>query len=137
MITEVIYKELFPFRSGPVRVEPFPTPMVRYLEKEGLVEASDHAIDGLSIIPVEWAITVPGLVALAEFEECRARQLAEETKRIEEDRKKLAEQKRQSAQQNAISAIAPVVAPILTALITFVLGVLAEHFLEIVRLLAG
>ena len=117
MITENIYKELLSFRDNAVRRPEGPTPMIRYLEKEVYIKAVDFDVyPGLSLRPVMWEITIPGLSVLSEFEA---------------ERRKEAETKRQQRFQNQIS-----VAQVLVPFVTFVLGLVVEHYAGLVSGLA-
>lgn len=92
--------------------------MIRYLCREGFLEAAEFKVAAsLSVRPIRWKITVSGLNALSEFEECADQQ---------------AKRERQQAFQNKIS-----VASVLIPAVTFVLGLLVEHFAGVVRLIAS
>lgn len=108
MLTQMEYDELVKFRDGPVQTPDGPTPMILHLKAGGYVEPSDTDVrPGLSIVYTEWVITIPGRVALQEFEQ-----------RLEDHRK----QARQQSFQNKVS-----VASVLVPAVTFILGLIVEH----------
>lgn len=74
MLTPEIYTELSKYRQNPVRNPDGADAMTLYLLKQGFIQQIDVTVIGLSIRPVEWEITVQGLVALSEFEEERRQQ---------------------------------------------------------------
>ena len=116
MIAPNIYEELKKFRDGPIRRSDGPTKIIRYLTEQGFIKAIEHdvlidkddVVSCFSVIPIEWEITVKGLVALSEFEE---------------KRQKAANDERQRRFQNKISVL-----NVLIPLVTFFLGLVIEHF---------
>lgn len=120
MISPDIYDELALFRDVPIRCETEPTDMIRYLVDQGYLTASDNIIRDLSIIPIEWTITVDGRVALSEYERVQ-----------DEMRKHETEKKAQQRFQNKVS-----IAQLLIPVITFILGLLIERFSGIISLLS-
>ena len=135
MISPELYRQLLPFRTGPVRRSDGPTPMLQYLEKQKLIRASDNDVfSGLSVRPVEWEITPLGLSELSEYEqvaaekaEQKAEKEATEAKRLQERHEDRADEERRYRTQNKISIIMPIV--------TFFLGLVAEHFYGILGVL--
>ena len=118
MIDQYIYDELKKFRGGPLQRPEGPTEMIRYLTEEGFIEAVEsNVFPGLSVVPVKWKITVKGLAALSEFEE---------------QRQKEAQNERQRRFQNKISVL-----NVLVPLITFLLGLIVEHFAGLLDFLAS
>lgn len=117
LLTSIIYSELVQFREQPVRRPDGPTEMIRYLTNQGYIHVLENTVSpGMIIFPTAWEITVKGISALSEFEEVR---------------RKESEDKRQQHLQNQIA-----IAQVLVPLITFILGLVVEHFSGIVGIIA-
>lgn len=115
MITQEIYNELVKFRDGPAAIPDGPTPMIEYLVAQGWLRATEHNVDGLSIFPIAWEITIAGKVALSEYEKsCEKEAKGEKQQRF----------------QNQVS-----VAQVLVPAVTFVLGLVVEFRTGIVGIL--
>ena len=117
MITENIYNELKKLQQGPVENPSELDPIIQYLHQQGYIEGINIDTSDLSARPTAWELTMDGKVALEEFEEAREKQ---------------AKAERQQRFENKIS-----VASVLVPCITFVLGLLVEHFSGIVARIAG
>lgn len=122
MISPENYSELLSYRAGPVEFEgDYPERTLMLLDLK-YIEAYDpkpveHKGVVISFRPTKLRITALGEDALAEFEQSA---------------KKKAEDKSQQRFQNKIS-----VALVLVPLITFILGLLVEHFAGIIGLFFG
>lgn len=116
------YKTLVQYRSGPVQAPQGElSEKGQWLYDQGLIEPCafmNLEQDGITVIgiPTAYQITVAGENALAKFEE-------------EHDRQAKAE--RQQRFQNKMS-----VAQVLIPLITFILGLIVEHYAGLVSALA-
>ena len=118
MIAPNVYDELIKFKDGPVHSPEGPSPMVEYLQEQKYISVTKKDMfSNFEVRAVTWVITGRGESALSEFEDVR---------------KKEAEQKEQQRFQNKVS-----VASILIPLITFVLGIVVEHFIGIIGVLFG
>lgn len=128
MISPEIYRQLLPFRTGPIRCPEGPTPMLRYLTEGKYIQVVENNVfPDLSIKPIAWEITPLGLSALSEYEkaeaekaEQKAEKEAAEAKRLKERREVRADEERRYRTQNKIAIIMPIV--------TFLLGLVVEHF---------
>lgn len=116
MITADVYDTLVEFRNGPVRRPDGATPMIEYLTAKGYIQVIETEVfPGLTIRPIAWEITISGEIALSEFEEASAKKAKDE---------------KQQRFQNKIS-----VASVLIPLITFILGLMVEHFYGIIGII--
>ena len=117
MITEEIYKELIPFRDGPVCRKDGPTTMIKCLTDQHFIRVTENdVLPGLTIRPIRWEITIEGRVALSEFEQ-RANEKAE--------------RKSQQRFENQISVL-----HVLVTLVIFILGLVIEHYAGLISLLS-
>lgn len=122
MLSDGNYAELIKFREGPIDVSSYENSRIQFLEDSGFIECTAHeshdrSIPGLAYIEITsktYAITPLGEDALLEFEEVRGKE---------------AEDKARQSRQEKI-AIAQAVVPA----ITFILGLLVEHFSGVVEM---
>lgn len=110
--------------------------MIKYLVELGyLKETAADVVGELQIRTVEWQITPAGLNALFVYEEETQRMTerqAEDNARREED-KAFQEAQKRASERASWAAVAQVVAPI----VTFVLGLLIEHWTGFVGFILG
>lgn len=136
MLSSVAYDTLSSFRSGPVHRKEGATEMIKYLVELGyLKETKSDVVGELQIRTVEWEITPAGLNALFAYEEEAQRiteRQAEDNARREED-KAFQEAQKRASERASWAAVAQVVAPI----VTFILGLLIEHWTGFVGFILG
>ena len=115
MLSESNYNELVKLRSAPLQTGGKMDSRIRYFRDQKYIEPNSYRFDGspddLSINPTSWRLTPRGEDALAEFEYVHNKDSQDE-RRQRFDRK------------IAVLGIA-------VSLVTFILGLLAEHFVGI------
>ena len=116
MLTQSQYDLLCPFLSAPIRFEDGLPEQFAILEQHGYIAPSAFgSSEGQYCFPVEWSITPLGVEYKERFEKHRADE---------------AQNKSQQRFQNKVS-----IAAILVPFITFILGILFEHFVGAVNAL--
>lgn len=135
MISPVIYNALVKFRSETVCNPNGPDDMTRYLTELKYINVIDNdVLPDLTIRPIAWEITPLGLDALSKVEVERtkdekqqSKEKAAEAKRLQERHEDYTNEERRHRTQNKIAIVMPFV--------TFALGLLVEHFFQIVGFL--
>lgn len=136
-LNDLDYEYLAKFKSGPCKVPDERTPRLQCLIDSGYLEASAcmQLPDG-DYVSAHYRLTLTGEDALARYEKMRDQCAKDEERQALEDERRKEEKNLQEVQTRASvreswAAVAQVVVPI----ITFIIGLLVEHWTGIVNLI--
>lgn len=111
MINKADYIELSKFKNGPIKIDSGSYRIQRLIDAKLIAPQSYKSVSiGEMVVPTpdKWALTVEGEDALLDFENMRQKE---------------SDKKRQQRFENKISVL-----QVLVSLVTFILGLIVEHF---------
>lgn len=136
-LNDLDYEELSKFKNGPREVPDIRSPRLQRLIDSGYLEASAYMQlpDG-DCVSTHYRLTLAGEDALARYEKMRDQRAKDEERQSLEDERRKEEKALQEVQTRAsVRASWAAVAQVVVPVITFIIGLLVEHWTGIVNLI--